>query len=41
MYLGANGYYWVVSFREDDPAVMEVRKLESGSRAWQAMATDF
>ncbi|MBT6349602.1 MAG: LamG domain-containing protein, partial [Proteobacteria bacterium] len=37
MYLSGNGYYWVVSFREDDLGCMEVRKLESGSRAWQAM----
>ena len=37
MYLSGNGYYWVVSFREDDPGCMEVRKLDSGSRAWQAM----
>ncbi|MEQ8663825.1 MAG: LamG domain-containing protein, partial [Gammaproteobacteria bacterium] len=36
MYLGANGYYWVVSFRDAEPWCMEVRKLESGSRAWQA-----
>ncbi len=46
MYLGANGYYWVVSFRRDEPSCMEVRKLNAGSRAWQAapgehyMATD-
>ena len=36
LYLGANGYYWCVGFRDDDPSVMEVRKLEAGSRAWQA-----
>jgi N,N-dimethylformamidase len=36
MYLGANGYYWVVGFRPDEPWCMEVRKLNSGSRAWQA-----
>lgn len=37
-YLSGNGYYWVVGFREDEPWVMEVRKLEAGSRAWQARA---
>lgn len=37
IYTGANGFYWVISFREDEPWCMEVRKLESGSRAWQAM----
>lgn len=36
MYLGANGYYWVVAFRTDTPWCMEIRKLDSGSRAWQA-----
>jgi N,N-dimethylformamidase len=37
-YLSGNGYYWVVGFREDEPWIMEVRKLEAGSRAWQARA---
>lgn len=36
MYLGANGYYWVVAFRDDEPSCMEIRKLDAGSRAWQA-----
>ena len=36
MYLSGNGYYWVTGFRDDEPWVMEVRKLDSGSRAWQA-----
>jgi N,N-dimethylformamidase len=36
MYLGANGYYWVVGFPDDEPWCMEVRKLDSGSRAWSA-----
>lgn len=35
-YLSGNGYYWVVAFRPDEPGIMEVRKLDSGSRAWQA-----
>lgn len=35
-YLSGNGYYWVVGFKSDMPWVMEVRKLEAGSRAWQA-----
>jgi len=34
-YTGANGLYWVTSF-PDDGAVIEVRKLDSGIRAWQA-----
>jgi N,N-dimethylformamidase len=36
LYLGGNGYYWCVGFRDDEPWIMEVRKLEGGSRAWQA-----
>ena len=36
LYMGGNGYYWCVGFPDDDPSVMEVRKLEAGSRAWQA-----
>jgi len=36
MYLGGNGYYWVTSTVPDDPACIEVRKLDVGSRAWQA-----
>ena len=41
MYLGANGYYWVVGFRPDQPWCMEVRKLNSGSRAWQAAPGEY
>lgn len=36
MYLGGNGYYWVTATVPDDPACIEVRKLDAGSRAWQA-----
>ncbi len=41
MYLGANGYYWAVAFREDEPWCMEIRKLDSGSRAWQAAPGEY
>ena len=41
MYLGANGYYWVVGFRPDAPWCMEVRKLNAGSRAWQASPGEY
>jgi len=37
VYTGGNGFYWVSSYRESEPWCMEVRKLDSGSRAWQAM----
>jgi N,N-dimethylformamidase len=36
MYMGGNGYYWVVAFRDEEPWCMEIRKLDAGSRAWQA-----
>ena len=36
MYLSGNGYYWVVSFRTGDMDVMEVRRLDMGTRAWNA-----
>ena len=34
LYLGANGFYWVISFHPEKPWVMEVRKGDSGTRAW-------
>ena len=36
MYMGGNGFYWVISYRDGEPEVMEVRKGEAGMRAWQA-----
>jgi N,N-dimethylformamidase len=36
IYMGGNGYYWVVGFDPEAPACMEVRKLDSGMRAWAA-----
>jgi len=36
IYMGGNGYYWVIGFDPDDTACMEVRKLDSGMRAWAA-----
>lgn len=36
IYMGGNGYYWCVAFRDDEPWCMEVRKLDSGMRAWAA-----
>ena len=35
-YLGGNGFYWVTETRPDEPSCIEVRKLDTGSRAWQA-----
>lgn len=36
MYVGANGIYWIVSIHPEKPWVMEVRKGETGAKAWQA-----
>ncbi|MGH7916309.1 MAG: N,N-dimethylformamidase beta subunit family domain-containing protein, partial [Candidatus Binataceae bacterium] len=41
MYLGGNGYYWVTSFHPDKPHLIEVRKGEGGSRAWQARPGEY
>jgi N,N-dimethylformamidase len=34
IYMGGNGYYWNVAFRDNDSSIMEVRKLESRIGAW-------
>ncbi|CAO4135914.1 N,N-dimethylformamidase beta subunit family domain-containing protein [Methylorubrum extorquens] len=36
IYMGGNGYYWNVAYRDEEPWIMEVRKLDSGMRAWAA-----
>ncbi|MEM7123409.1 MAG: N,N-dimethylformamidase beta subunit family domain-containing protein [Pseudomonadota bacterium] len=36
MYMGGNGFYWRVAFRNDKPGVMEMRRAEDGSRSWIA-----
>jgi N,N-dimethylformamidase len=35
-YLGANGFYWRVAFDPKRPYVMELRRGQSGSRAWES-----
>jgi N,N-dimethylformamidase len=41
MYLGGNGFYWVTSYHPEKPYLIEVRKGESGSRAWQAVPGEY
>ena len=41
MYLGGNGFYWVTSYHPAKPYLLEVRKGESGSRAWQAKPGEY
>ncbi|MCK8615511.1 N,N-dimethylformamidase beta subunit family domain-containing protein [Gordonia sp. C13] len=36
LYLGGNGFYWVTNWHPEKPHVIEVRRGESGIRAWQA-----
>ena len=36
MYLGGNGFYWLVSYHPDKPYLMEVRRSANGSRPHQA-----
>ena len=38
---GGNGFYWVTSYHPDKPHLIEVRKGESGSRAWQARPGEY
>jgi N,N-dimethylformamidase len=41
IYLGGNGYYWNVGYRKEEPWCVEVRKLNSGMRAWQARPGEY
>jgi len=36
MYMGGNGFYWRIAYQPDNPAVIEVRRAEDGTRAWIA-----
>ena len=41
MYLGGNGFYWITSYHPSKPHLVEVRKAEGGSRAWQAQPGEY
>lgn len=41
MYLGGNGFYWITSYHPGKPHLIEVRKGEGGSRAWQARPGEY
>ena len=36
MYMGGNGFYWRIAYCHDNPAIIEVRRAEDGTRAWIA-----
>lgn len=38
MYLGGNGFYWVIGYHPTKPYLVELRRGEAGGRAWQANA---
>jgi N,N-dimethylformamidase len=35
MYMGGNGFYWRIAFNETLPGIIETRRAEGGSRAWE------
>jgi N,N-dimethylformamidase len=34
MYMGGNGFYWRIAHHPENPAIIEVRRAEDGTRAW-------
>jgi N,N-dimethylformamidase len=40
MYMGANGFYWIIAYNPENPNVMEVRKW-GGSQAWRAQPGEY
>jgi N,N-dimethylformamidase len=41
MYMGGNGFYWKIAYHPDNPAIIEVRRAEDGTRAWMAESGDY
>ncbi len=37
IYLGGNGFYWRIAYHQELPGVIEVRRAEGGSRAWEPL----
>jgi N,N-dimethylformamidase len=35
IYLGGNGFYWRIAYNRTQPGIIEVRRSEGGSRAWE------
>ena len=35
MYMGGNGFYWRIAFNATVPGIIETRRAEGGSRAWE------
>ncbi len=41
MYLGGNGFYWRIAYHPTRPGVIEVRRGEDGTRAWDAEVGEY
>ena len=41
VYLGGNGFYWRVALHCEDPSTIEIRRAESGIRAWAAETGEY
>ncbi len=41
MYMGGNGFYWRIAYHPSNPAIIEVRRAEDGTRAWMAQAGEY
>ncbi|MET1046374.1 MAG: N,N-dimethylformamidase beta subunit family domain-containing protein [Hyphomicrobium sp.] len=41
MYLGGDGWYWRVAYHPDYPGIVELRRTESGVRAWPSAPGEY
>ncbi len=41
MYLGGDGFYWRIAYHPRLPGIIELRRAESGVRAWAAMPGEY
>jgi N,N-dimethylformamidase len=41
MYLGGDGFYWRIAYHHECPGMIELRRAESGVRAWAAEAGEY
>jgi N,N-dimethylformamidase len=41
MYLGGNGFYWRIAYHPTRPGIIEVRRSEDGTRAWDAEVGEY
>lgn len=41
LYLGGNGFYWRVALHAEEPGAIEIRRAESGIRAWAAETGEY